>query len=304
MSGRLASNLGAATAASLFGASLIAISVLRANSVGPFTIGLIRFAGAAVVLAIVLYFVGRHLLRVGMSDVKLIALAGFVGFGLFAVTFNVGLGLTTASRAALLIGTLPIWSMILARRLTGERLGPRQVSGVLLTVAGVAMVMGTRGFGAGQLLGDGLILATAVLGALYAVLAKRAIARNRAITVTLYAMVAGCLLLAPVSIVEGVPGILPELGSENWLLLAFASIPGAAIAWFLWTWSLERLSPTQTAVYVNFNPLVATILAAWLLDEVIDVWFLIGFGMVLTGVVLANVPERRPLPAEAAQVSR
>lgn len=304
MSGRLASNLGAASAASLFGASLVAISVLRANSVGPFTIGLVRFAGAAIVLAIVLYFVGRHLLRVGMSDVKLIALAGFVGFGLFAVTFNVGLGLTTASRAALLIGTMPIWSMIMARRITGERLGPRQVTGVLLTVAGVALVMGTRGFGNGQLLGDGLILVTSFLGALYAVLAKRAIARNRAITVTLYAMVAGCLLLTPISLVEGVPGTLLELGSENWALLAFVSIPGAAIAWFMWTWSLERLSPTQTAVYVNFNPLIATILAALLLDEIIDVWFLVGFGMVLTGVILANIQERKPLLAEAAPLSR
>lgn len=304
MSGRLASNLGAATAASFFGASLVAISVLRANSVGPFTIGLIRFGVAAMVLGLILYFLKRELLGVSWARLRLIALAGFVGFGLFAVTFNIGLGLTTASRAALLIGTLPIWSMILARRLTGERLGPRQVSGVLLTVAGVALVMGTRGFGEGQLLGDGLILATAVLGALYAVLAKRAISRNRAITVTLYAMVAGCLLLAPVSIVEGVPGILPELGSENWLLLAFVSIPGAAIAWFLWTWSLERLSPTQTAVYVNLNPLVATILAAVLLEEVIDAWFLLGLGMVLTGVILANIPETKPLLAEAVPVKR
>lgn len=304
MGGRLASNLGAAFACSLFGASLVAISVLRANSVGPFTIGLIRFGCAAIVLGLILVSLKRGLLEVSWDGLRLIALAGFVGFGLFAVTFNTGLGLTTASRAALLIGTLPIWSMVLARRLTGERLGPRQVLGVVLSVAGVALVMGTRGFGAGQLLGDGLILATAVLGALYAVLAKRAISRHRAITVTLYAMVAGCLLLTPWSIVEGVPGILPELGLENWLLLSFVSIPGAAIAWFLWTWSLERLSPTQTAVYVNFNPLVATILAAALLEEVIDIWFLLGFGMVLTGVILANIPERKPLAAGTVPVSR
>ncbi|MGB7860064.1 MAG: EamA family transporter, partial [Acidimicrobiia bacterium] len=55
------------------------------------------------------------------------------------------------------------------------------------------------------------------------------------------------------------------------------------------------LSPTQTAVYINFNPLVATILAAVLLDEVIERSFMVGFGMVLAGVLLANLPRRSDL---------
>ncbi|MGB7860673.1 MAG: DMT family transporter, partial [Acidimicrobiia bacterium] len=222
--------MGAAAGASAFGATLIAVSVLRSNEVPPFTIGLIRFGGAALILVMTLTIFNRRMLQLGEGKLWVLG-AGVVGFGLFAMTFNVGLTYTTASRAAVVIGTLPIWSMIMARRLTGERLSPRQATGAILTVLGVTVVMATRGFGDGQLVGDALMLATAILGAGYSVLAKRAIATNRAITVTIYAMLVGAAALIPVSLFEGVPGSLVDLGRDNWLLLLFATVIGAAFAW-------------------------------------------------------------------------
>jgi hypothetical protein len=89
---------------------------------------------------------------------------------------------------------------------------------------------------------------------LYGVLAKRALARDPAVTVTTYAMLFGALLLTPAALVEG---LLPALGRLDGGLLAlvvFLGVPGGALAFLLWTWALSRLTPTQVAVYVNFNP--------------------------------------------------
>jgi drug/metabolite transporter (DMT)-like permease len=56
--------------------------------------------------------------------------------------------------------------------------------------------------------------------------------------------------------------------------------------------ALGRLTPTQMAVYISLNPLVAMVLAAALLAERLTTIFVVGFGAVVLGVVV-NWPERR-----------
>jgi drug/metabolite transporter (DMT)-like permease len=75
-------------------------------------------------------------------------------------------------------------------------------------------------------------------------------------------------------------------------LVLFFYILDGALGYFLWTFALSRLTPTQVAVYVNFNPMAATILAAALLTERLTGVFGVGFVAVLGGVLLVNLPGR------------
>jgi drug/metabolite transporter (DMT)-like permease len=144
------------------------------------------------------------------------------------------------------------------------------------------------------------MLVTALCGAVYAVLAQLAFARYSALTVTTYAMVLGTLLLLPAALVEGLVGVLPQLGLQTVVLLVFLGVFGGALGFFLWTFALTRLTPTQVAVYINLNPLVAMVLAAALLAERLTIIFVAGFGAVVLGVLLVNWPKRTrgsaPLP--------
>ena len=164
-------------------------------------------------------------------------------------------------------------------------------------MAGVGLALAERGLawedGLGAVAGDGLMLVTALCGAAYGVLAQRALARYSALTVTTYAMVLGTLLLVPAALVEGLIGVLPQLNLQTVALLVFLGVFGGALGFFLWTFALTRLTPTQVAVYINLNPLVAIVLAAVLLAERLTIIFAAGFGAVLLGVVLVNWPKRR-----------
>src|SRR5215217_3444015 len=137
-----------------------------------------------------------------------------------------------------------------------------------------------------------VMLMTALCGAVYAVLAPRALARYDALTVTTYAMVLGTLLLLPVALVEGLVGVLPQLDRQTMALLVFLGVFGGALGFFLWTFALTRLTPTQVAVYINLNPLVAMVLAAVLLAEPLTILLAAGFGAVLLGVLLVNWPKQ------------
>lgn len=294
-----AANAAAAFAAVLFGASVVAVRI-AVRDVPPLTLALLRIAQGSILLLVALAVFRRDLLRVDRRDVPYLALLGLLFFTIFPVTFNAGLRYIEASRAALLIATMPLWSLVLGRLVTRERLAPRQIAGVLTSIAGVAIVMVNRGAGntgaSGSVKGDALLLTTALCGAVYNVLAKRMLARYGGLTVTLYAMLFGTLFLAPASVAERAPS-LDALSRETLASIVFLGVFGGAIGFSLWTSALRRLSPTQVAVYINLNPMVATLLAATLLREHLSPLFVVGFVAVAAGVMIVNwtrSPDRDP----------
>src|SRR5215208_858519 len=129
----LRANASAAMAAVLFGASVVAVRV-AVRDVPPISLAVLRFG-----------------------------LRGLVLFVLFPLTFNIGLQYTEASRGAVMLATMPIWSALLGR-IIGERLSGRQVVGVGCSVAGIALAFLEPGRVVGgdamSLVGDGLLLLT------------------------------------------------------------------------------------------------------------------------------------------------
>ncbi len=77
----------------------------------------------------------RGRLRIERRDLPLLTLLAAIFFTVFAVTFNASPRLIEASRGALVLATIPLWSALLARAARRERLAFRQVVGVLLALA-------------------------------------------------------------------------------------------------------------------------------------------------------------------------
>jgi drug/metabolite transporter (DMT)-like permease len=260
----------------------------------PLSLAVLRFGQGGLILFLYLLVTSRDLLRIAWRDLPFLTLLGAIFFAIFPLTFNTGLRLTEASRGALMLATMPLWSAWLARAAKRERLNARQVAGILLTIGGVGIVLAERGLtwegDVRALAGDGLMLLTALCGAIYGVLAQRALVRYNALTVTTYAMVIGTFLLLPAAIIEGLPQALAQINDKVAVLILFLGIFGGALGYFLWTFALSRLTPTQVAVYVNLNPMVATTLAAALLAESLTGVFAMGFVAVLGGVLLVNLP--------------
>jgi drug/metabolite transporter (DMT)-like permease len=282
--------------ASAAGASVVAVRV-AVREVPPFSLAVLRFGQGALLLLLVgaLLVVAPGLLRVHRERVRWLGMLGLVLFTLFPLTFNFGLRFTEASRGALMLATMPIWSALLGR-VAGERLTRGQVAGSCCRWWGSVSRSSSR---AGRSLagqrpvGDGLLLLTGLLGALYGLIAKRILAVDSAATVTTYAMLIGTVLLLPLALVEGLVSAIGRLDGQVLGLVVFLGVLGGAAAFLLWTWALSRLTPTQVAVYVNLNPIVAALLGVLLLGERRSGLFLLGFAAVVTGVLLVNWPGRR-----------
>lgn len=288
-------NFAAFIAASLFGASVVATRV-AVQEIPPLNLAVLRFGQGGLILFLCLLIGARKLLKVKRHDLPFLVLLGAILFAVFPLTFNISLRLTEASRGALMLATTPIWSAWLARAARKERLILRQVAGILITFGGVGIVLADRGINLQgttlTLAGDGIMLLTALCGAIYGVLAQRMLARYTALTVTTYAMLFGTFLLFPAALVEGFPQAFVRIDEKVAVLVLFLGIFGGALGYFLWTFALSRLTPTQVAVYVNVNPMVAIILGSALLAEKLTGVFLVGFVSVVVGVLFVNWPKR------------
>ena len=293
----LAANAGLLFAAILAGASVVATRV-AVQSVPPLSLAVMRYAQGGLILGVCLLLLARSQLRVRRQDLLTLTVLGTLLFAAFPLLFNAGLRSTEASRGSLMLATVPVWSALLARLSGQERLVTRQIIGLVLATGGVAVAVAERGLdwqGHGAaLVGDGLILMAALCGAAYGVLVKRISGRYSALTVTTYAMLIGALVLLPAALGEGLATAVVDLDGQTLMLVLFLGVLGGAVLWYLYGFALSTLTPTQAAVYVNLNPLAAMILATVLLGELVTGPMLLGFAMVLAGVVLMNWPKRAP----------
>lgn len=299
----LAANAALACSLVIAGSAVVATRAV-VRDVPPLSLAVLRFGLGSGALFLCLALGARGLLRVARRDLPHLALLGAILFAAFPLTFNAGLRLTEASRGALLLATVPVWSAVLARAAGRERLAARQVAGLALTVAGVVVAIAGRGLPwqapGGALLGDGLLLLAALLGAVYGVLAKPAFARHAALTITAYTMLAGTLLLLPAALAEGLLPAAARLDGRALALILFLALPDGALGYYLYAFGLARLSPTQTAVYLNLTPLTALALGAALLGERVTPALLAAFVLSLTGIALVNWPTARRVPVAPA----
>jgi drug/metabolite transporter (DMT)-like permease len=201
-----------------------------------------------------------------------------------------------ASRGAILLATMPLFTIILATSVARQRLVPRQLIGVLVSFAGVAVVIADASTRRGQtttgsMRGNVLLLTTALCGAIYNVLAKRVLTRYSGLTVTAYAMTLGALCLVPLTIGE-TASHLGALRGQTLESVVFLGLLGGALAFSMWTTALSRLSPTEVSVYINLNPVAATLLGAIVLHEHVSVLFGLGFIAVAGGVMIVNWSRR------------
>jgi drug/metabolite transporter (DMT)-like permease len=306
--GRGAGIAAVATVMVIFGTTFVAIKIAL-NDLGPLAMALARFLIALVIFA---PFLRRG--RQGMPAWQMAAM-GFLGVTLFFSLQNWGLVYTTAANASIILSAIPALTAIIGWLALGEALNARRGAGILLSMAGVAVVVGGAagdplhdanvigGLARNQtLLGDLMILGAALCWALYTVLGRHVVARLAPAVVTAHTAAWGVLFLAPFALAEtmtrgGLSRGVAWPSPASWAALLFLAFVASGLAFYLYLFALTRLEAGEAAVYVNLSPVVTLIAADVVLAESITVLQLLGAVLVLAGVYLTERAGRAKLPA-------
>lgn len=256
----------------------------------PFAFNALRFPLACLVLYALLRRRGAITLPRREDRLRVVGL-GVLGNVVYQPLFILGLDLTTAGNASLLLATTPVWTVLLSTWLRHEEPSPRVWIGIGGTVTGMVLVVsGGEGLhlAPGGLLGDLLMIAAAVAWSLYTVGARDLVHRYGSLPVTAWTLWVGSTGL----VLMGAPWLwrtdLRAVSPEAWGGVAYAGILAISVAYAIWYRGVRRLGNARTSAYSNLVPVVA-LLVAWLwLDEVPTAIQLAGACVILVGLSLAR----------------
>jgi len=285
----------AAGAAGTLGGTMVVGTRYVVGEIDPIILSLLRFGLAAACLIPAALFFTRG--RIPWRDASAIGLLGCLYFSIYPVLFALSLQYTTAARGALILATTPLATLSIGLALRRETITRHKLIGAMLTLSGVAVAVGESAFGGAKehLLGDALMAIGMLMGAAYNVFGKTYFQRHSQLQVTALAMAAGWIVLMLYALGAGYFSAgLPHISANGWWAVLYLGTIAGALPIYIYSWALGHATPTQVGVGIGMNPVVAISLGALLLSEPLN-WHLgVGLACVLSGIVLANWPGRKP----------
>jgi len=256
----------------------------------PATLSFLRYS----LIALILFaFSIRQVLKTRLRKQDIIGIA-VIGLGMFAIFpffMAFGLKFTTAARGGLLYATMPLATIIIATLFKIEKLNISKLLAVMLAMIGVALAIGTNIKPETPLLlkGDSLVMVGVFGAAIFTVFSGKYMGRYGNLPVMVYASISGVSATFILSLLIGAPfeGSL-SFDGFGWFSIFMLTAPGGALMMYSWGRALMIITPTQAAISLGFNPLIAMLLGALLIGEEITLMFVVGFLMVISAVVLAN----------------
>ena len=254
----------------------------------------VRFVIAGLVMLVVSRLIGVRVRPAGREwrDLAVLALLAFVvsnGLAIWALQW------LPSNQTALLNVSAPLWIALLgAFGSRGHRPGRRELAGLLLGFIGTALVIrpsGTSGLSAG------LVPSSAVLLGCLAWAMATIYLRNVGPRLPVQSLIGWQMLIGGAGL--ALAGLLRGEAAAwhfSWagvLALAYLIVFASCLAHTAYAWLALRTSPTSLGTYAYVNPLIATLLGWWFLDERLTPLQLTGMPIVLGGVLLISWPFRR-----------
>ncbi|QGV78214.1 EamA family transporter [Streptomyces ficellus] len=278
----------------VWGSTYLGIRVV-VETMPPFLSAGGRFVVAGVLLAALLAWrKGIGVLKVAPRQLASAAVVGLLlllgGNGLVVLAeTSVPSGL-----AALLVAIVPAWVVVL-RTVFGERPGAGAYAGVLLGLAGLAVLTLPGLSGEVRIGGVLTVVVASVLWSAGSFSASRMPMPANPFTASAYEMVAGGLGCLLVGLVRGEHhGLeLADVSARSWTAFAYLVLFGSLIAFTAYAWLLQTAPLSLVATYAYVNPVVAVALGALILGEAVTWPIALGGAVVVAGVCLIVSTERR-----------
>jgi len=248
--------------------------------------GMATMGRLLIVLAILLPFTLKGLLQKDLrSHWKVLVGLGVAGGGPHIALQWLGLHYTTATSGILYLSTSPVFILLMATPLAGERIALRQWLGVLLSLSGVVLIathgeVHTVSFNVGDL----MAVASMVMWAAYTVLLR--MRRDDLNTPELISVVCliGCVFMLPWVATEFVLQRSVSLTAWGVAAVVYSAIGSMLLAYLGWSYVVTRLGAARAGVTMHLVPAMGVVLAALFLAEYPQWYHFVGIGLILAGV--------------------
>lgn len=283
--------LEATFAVVVWGASFIATKIAL-QDLSPVTVVWLRFAMGVVILGLAVSL-RKQFYWLKRSEWLYFALLGFLGIAFHQWLQSNALETSEASTTAWIVSTTPVFMAILGWVVLKEKLPWIKIAGILLAFVGVLLVVydgrlsaiSLRSFGKP---GDILILISAINWTVFSVLSRRGLKTHPATLMMFYVMLIGWVLTSILFFATENVAQVSNLTTRGWVAIAFLGVFCSGLAYIAWYDALQALTTAQTGVFLYIEPLVAVVVAFFILGEAITPASVLGGGIIFLGIWLVN----------------
>lgn len=284
----------AVTAAFLWGINYVTVkSVLWELPEKSFL--LIRFS-ASVALLLLYLFISGETFRIRKEDFLKIVMLGVFGVGFYNILWTAGIHLTTASNAALIVSTSPIFAQLYMQFTGGAKVGGKRwfytfaaFSGLFLMTGsspGAVIDLGSRFF-----TGNLLVLASTLLFASYTVFARPLLMHYTPVKLNALAMASGLPILLFYYASAPAPLSFTTFSGALLAKLSYIIVFGTAAAYICWYEGIKKTGPVKVILFHYIVPVSSMILGATFLKEPVNLPQIAGGILALCGIIAAKLQK-------------
>ncbi|MCA1813791.1 MAG: DMT family transporter [Halobacteriales archaeon] len=241
------------------------------------------------------------------ADVPRFAAVGFFMVVVYHLALYTGQEEIPPGTAALLVSSVPAMTAALSFLVLRERMPPAKLAGLALAFAGVAVVatLGTPGREATLHIAglSGIVLLAPLSTAIFTVIGKPIAGKYGGPYVAAWGTLVGMALLLPWSLPLSVGGF-GHLTTLGWASVLYLGLVSTALAFAIYYWGLQRLTATETTIYILLMPVAAVLFAATVFGQPVTPYVALGGALVLSGIALTNLAGVRAARAASAEVGR
>ncbi|QWI72923.1 DMT family transporter (plasmid) [Bacillus mycoides] len=254
-----------------------------------------RFTIAWIVATVVWIF-KRESIKITKKDILKIALLAILYPTLFFAFQVFGLVGTSSSQAGIIQAAVPVFTLIFASIFLKETSTSGQKIAIGLSVLGVMYIMYMNGVGDKNtsLLGNGLILLSALVTSLYNILARKLTQRYSLFTITYIMTLFGFIAFNGLALINHlmngtVHQFMQPFGNMDFVFaILYLGILSSLVTSLLSNYALSKIEASKMSVFSNFATLITIVAGVIFLKEEFHLYHLIGAIVIIIGVVSTN----------------
>ncbi len=278
--------------------SLIFFKII-VDEVGPIVFVALRYTLATPFLLLLTFQLNRGK-NIGniRKNWKAVLIAGLSGPFISQILQYIGLGMTTASDALLLLNLTPIFAVIIAAPVLKEKITLDKFLGLLIATIGVTLIILNTSPEPSipqfqRIIGDILVIVSTLFFAINGIAGKIAVKYENAVSVTFYSTLSAVpFIWVSAALLDDIT-VLLTMSLEAWLVIAWVAIVNTVFSFILYYESMKHIEAGRVQIILNLIAVWGVLFSITILHETITILQIAGGFLTVIGVILAQMTQIR-----------
>ncbi|MDQ0254830.1 drug/metabolite transporter (DMT)-like permease [Evansella vedderi] len=279
--------------ASFWGLTGLFVESLYQHGFTAWEIVALRLSSSTIILIILMSLFSPKLLRINVRHLPYFFGLGVVSIVIFNWCYFTVIEQTSLSIAVVLLYTSPVFVTILSRMIFKEQITREKILSLILTFTGCALVIQLLPIGNATVPITSIILGllSAFFCALYSIIGKFISWHYNFLTITVYALLMGCLFIFPTS------GLWKKTeafqSTDVWLNIIGVAVISTILAYTLYTFGLVFIESSKAAILGAMEPIVAVLVGVFVFKDALNSLQVVGIIFVITSAFITVFHKKR-----------